>query len=54
MFRDYHAGLIADIAGNSAEAEKRLKSAYNAESKTLRIVDVYGRFLSRQGRTRKR
>ena len=32
------------------EAEKRLKSAYTAESKTLRIVDVYGRFLSRQGR----
>ncbi len=50
VFRDYHAGLIADIAGNSAEAEKRLKAAYTAESKTLRIVDVYGRFLSRQGR----
>lgn len=51
VFRDYHAGLIADVAGNSAEAEKRLKAAYQAESKTLRMVDVYGRFLARRGRT---
>lgn len=51
VFRDYHAGLIADVAGNTAEAEKRLKAAYQAESKTLRMVDVYGRFLARRGRT---
>lgn len=51
VFRDYHAGLIADVAGNTTEADKRLKSAYQAESKTLRMVDVYGRYLARRGRT---
>ncbi|MHB2166954.1 tetratricopeptide repeat protein [Alsobacter sp. R-9] len=51
VFRDYHAGLIADLTGNQAEAEKRLKAAYQAESKTLRMVDVYGRFLARRGKT---
>lgn len=51
VFRDYHAGLIADVAGNTAEADKRLKAAYQAESKTLRMVDVYGRYLARRGRT---
>ncbi len=50
VFRDYHAGLIADVTGNTAEAERRLKAAYQAESKTLRMVDVYGRFLARRGR----
>jgi Flp pilus assembly protein TadD len=49
LFRDYHAGLIADLGGNTAEATKRLKSAYDAESRTLRIVDVYGRFQARRG-----
>ena len=50
VFRDYHAGLIADVAGNVPEAEKRLKAAYEAESRTLRMVDVYGRFLARRGK----
>ena len=50
VFRDYHAGLIADVAGNVPEAEKRLKAAYDAESRTLRMVDVYGRFLARRGK----
>jgi len=48
-FRDYHAGLILDLLGNSAEAGKRLKSSYEGEKTSLRVVDAYGRFLSRRG-----
>lgn len=50
-FRDFHAGLIADLGGDTAEAEKRLAAAYKLESKTLRMVDVYARFLARHGKT---
>jgi len=50
VFRDYHAGLIADLGGDKAEAEKRFKSAYNAEKNTLRLVDAYARFLATRGR----
>lgn len=46
---DYHAGLIADLAGNSAEARKRLNAAYQAEKTSLRVVDAWGRFLARHG-----
>jgi tetratricopeptide (TPR) repeat protein len=49
VFRDYHAGLIADIAGHASEASSRLTAAYTAESRTLRVVDVYGRFQARRG-----
>ena len=48
-FRDYHMGLIADLAGNNAEAGKRLKAAYESEKTTLRIVDTYARFLTKRG-----
>ena len=48
-FRDYHMGLIADLAGNNAEAGKRLKAAYEGEKTTLRIVDTYARFLAKRG-----
>ena len=49
-FRDYHAALIADVAKNIPEAERRMKSAYESEKNTLRVVDAYGRFLSRRGK----
>jgi len=49
VFRDYHAGLIADLTGNSAEALKRLKAAYDAEKNTLRLADSYARYLARHG-----
>ena len=48
-FRNYHAGLMADLAGDTAEAGKRFKAAYEAETTSLRLVDSYGRFLSRTG-----
>lgn len=50
QFREYHAALIADVVGNSAEAEKRFKAAYQGERNTLQVVDAYGRFLAKRGR----
>lgn len=49
LFRDYHAGLILDAAGRNADAEQRLKSAYDAEKTTLRLVDLWARFQARSG-----
>ena len=49
VFRDYHAGLIADLLGNGFEAQRRLKAAYDADKNTLRLVDIYARFLVRHG-----
>jgi Flp pilus assembly protein TadD len=43
-FRDYHAGLIADLLGNSNEARRRLKAAYEADKNSLRFADAYARF----------
>jgi tetratricopeptide (TPR) repeat protein len=51
VFRDYHAGLIAEFVGNEVEAERRLKAAYDGERSTLRVTDAYGRLLARRGRT---
>ncbi|HSV00393.1 MAG TPA: hypothetical protein VLI91_09830, partial [Roseiarcus sp.] len=45
-FRDYHAGLIAALLGNSAEAQRRLKSAYESDKNSLRFADAYARILS--------
>jgi len=50
-FRDYHAGLIASVTGDNAEAERRLKAAYDADHNTLRIVDAYARMEASLGRT---
>ena len=49
VFRDYHAGLIAELLGNTTEATKRLKAAYDAEKNTLRLADAYARELARHG-----
>ena len=49
VFRDFHAGLIAELMGDTAEAGKRLKAAYDSDKNTLRLVDAYGRFVSRHG-----
>jgi tetratricopeptide (TPR) repeat protein len=48
-FRDYHAGLIAGLLGNSAEAERRLKSAYSNDKNSLRFADAYARVLAAEG-----
>ena len=48
-FRDYNAGLISELLGNSAEARRKLKSAYEADKNTLRFADAYARFLATHG-----
>ncbi len=49
VFRDYHAGLIADFTGNKAEAVRRMQAAYANEKNELRLVDAYARLMARQG-----
>ncbi|WP_346361285.1 tetratricopeptide repeat protein [Bosea sp. (in: a-proteobacteria)] len=48
-FRDFHAGLILDIAGRRNEANRRLKAAYDAEKTNLRLVDLWARQQARAG-----
>ncbi len=48
VFRDFHAGLIAGMMGDKAEAGRRLASAYAGDKNTLRLVDAYGRHLSQK------
>jgi tetratricopeptide (TPR) repeat protein len=50
VFRDFHAGLMLDAAGQTAEAGKRLHTAYGVDQSTLRLVDAYARNLDRQGK----
>ena len=50
-FRDFHAGLIASVVGDQAEADRRLKAAYEADRNTLRIVDAFARNEAQAGRT---
>jgi tetratricopeptide (TPR) repeat protein len=47
VFKDYHAGLIADALGNPVEAKRRLKLAHDGDKNTLRLADAYARFLAR-------
>ena len=48
-FRDFHAGLILDIAGRRNDANRRLKAAYEAEKTNLRLVDLWARQQARTG-----
>jgi tetratricopeptide (TPR) repeat protein len=50
IFKDLHAGLILDAAGNRKDAGKRLQLAYKSDSSALRVVEAYGSWLSRNGR----
>ena len=47
IFKDLHAGLILDVAGNSKEAGKRLERVYKLDANALRAVEAYGRWASR-------
>lgn len=47
IFKDLHAGLIYDVAGNQKEAGKRLERAYKLDSTALRVVQAYGSWVSR-------
>jgi len=47
IFKDLHAGMIMDLAGNKKEAGKRFERAYKLDPSALRVVEAYGSWLSR-------
>ena len=47
IFKDLHAGMIYELAGNKAEAGKRFERAYKLDSSALRVVEAYGSWVSR-------
>ncbi len=47
IFKDLHAGLILDVAGNRKEAGKRFERAHKADATALRVVEAYARWASR-------
>jgi tetratricopeptide (TPR) repeat protein len=49
IFKELHAGLILDMAGQKKDAGKRLERSYKLDPTALRVVQSYGGFLSRQG-----
>jgi tetratricopeptide (TPR) repeat protein len=49
IFKDLHAALILDLAGQKKEAAKRFERSYKLDPTALRVVQSYGSFLSRQG-----
>jgi Flp pilus assembly protein TadD len=49
LFKDLHAGLILDLAGNKKEAGKRLERAYKLDPSEMRLVEAYGGWSARNG-----
>jgi tetratricopeptide (TPR) repeat protein len=49
VFKDLHAGLILDLASSKKEAGKRFERAYQLNASSLRLVEAYGSWLSRNG-----
>ena len=49
IFKELHAALILDVAGQKKEAAKRFERSYKLDPTALRVVQSYGSFLSRQG-----
>jgi tetratricopeptide (TPR) repeat protein len=49
IFKEMHAALILDTAGQRRDAARRYEQAYKLDNNTLRIVQSYGGYLSRQG-----
>ena len=47
IFKELHAGMIYDVAGNQKEAGTRYEHAYKLDSSALRVVEAYGSWLSR-------
>ena len=47
IFKDLHVGLMYDFASKPKEAGARLERAYKLDNSALRVVDAYGRWLSR-------
>src|SRR2546421_6780958 len=51
IFKELHAALILDVAGQKREAAKRFERCYKRDPTALRVVQSYGSFLSRRGNT---
>jgi tetratricopeptide (TPR) repeat protein len=49
IFKDLHSAMILDLAGQKKEAARRFERAYKLDNSSLRLVQAYGSFLSRQG-----
>jgi tetratricopeptide (TPR) repeat protein len=49
IFKELHAGMILDAAGQKKDAGKRLEHAYQLDATALRVVQAYGSYLSRNG-----
>ena len=47
LFMDLHAGMIFDLASSKKEAGKRFERAYQLNPSSLRLVESYGSWLSR-------
>jgi tetratricopeptide (TPR) repeat protein len=47
IFKDLHAGMILDAAGQEAEAGKRLETAYKVDTSAPRVVEAWGSWVSR-------
>jgi tetratricopeptide (TPR) repeat protein len=52
-FKDLHAGLMLDVAGQRRDAGVRLKRAYEQDKNAMRAVDAYARWLARNGDRKK-
>jgi tetratricopeptide (TPR) repeat protein len=48
-FKELHAGLLLDLAGQRKEAGKRFERAWRADPTSIRTVDAYGRWAARVG-----
>jgi len=51
ILKNLHAGLILDLTNNRKDAGKRYEQAYKLDPSALRVVQAYGGWLSRNGRT---
>ncbi len=47
IFKELHAGMIYDLAGNKKDAGARFAHAYKLDSSALRVVEADGSWLSR-------
>jgi len=50
LFKDMHAGLILDLAGNRKEADRRFERAQKIDATALRLVEARGSWLSRNNK----
>ena len=49
LFKNLHAGLILDLAGNRKEAGKRYERAHKLDASEMRLVETYAGWAARSG-----